>query len=133
MPIVPVDAQVTAADLMKAVTQLNARELEDFVGQVLALRAQRQTPALHGDEQALLQTINRGMADSFWRRYRELADKRRQESLTVEEHRELLSLSDELESAEVQRLTALTELARIRQLPLSLLLDELEIQPTAHG
>lgn len=133
MPTIQVDAEVTAADLMKAVTQLNARELDDFVGQVLALRAQRQAPALPGEEQALLQTINGGLTESFWTRYRELAAKRRQESLTAEEHGELLALTDELEKAAVQRVTALTALARIRQKPLSQLLAELGIQPTAHG
>ena len=117
---------------MKAVSQLNGRELDDFVVHVLAMRAQRAAPALSPGEGELLQRINQSLAGAFWPRYHELIDKRRQETLTPEEYRELLALSDEAERVEVQRLLALTELARLRQKPLGKLLDELGIQPAGH-
>jgi len=107
MPTLHLEAQVSAKDLLRAVEQLPATELDQFVSDVLHLRARRVAPTLAGEESDLLEQINRGMAEDARRRYRELIDKRRDEALTPEEHAELLRLTDEEEARNVDRLRAL--------------------------
>ncbi|MDF5724673.1 MAG: hypothetical protein PUP91_30260 [Rhizonema sp. PD37] len=46
MPVIQVEAQVSAEQLLKAVEQMQAQEFEVFVTQVLLLRAQREAPRL---------------------------------------------------------------------------------------
>ena len=48
-------------------------------------------------------------------RYNDLVGKRRAEQLTLDEHTELLALTDQIEQAEADRAAALASLAQIRQ------------------
>ncbi len=50
MPSVEVRSQVSLEELLKAVAQLGAQELEHFVAQVLALRGQGIAPRLAKEE-----------------------------------------------------------------------------------
>lgn len=84
-------------------------------------------------EKELLAAVNRGLSTEEWERYRELIDKRRAETLTSEEHAELIATTTELEEANVFRVRCLAELARRRQVPLRALMDELGIKPAIHG
>ncbi len=77
----------------------------------------------------LLRNINRGMPDELQNRYRELIAIRHAETLTESEHTELLHLTNQIEKYDTERLKYLTELARIRKISLTELLDELGIEP----
>ena len=77
----------------------------------------------------MLRNINRGMPDALQNRYRELIAGRRAETLTESEHAELLHLTNQVEKYDIERLKYLTELARIRKISLTELLDELSIEP----
>ena len=81
------------------------------------------------NEAELLRNINRGMPDELQNRYRELIAGRRAETLTESEHAELLHLTNQVEKHDTERLKYLTELARIRKISLTKLLDELGIEP----
>lgn len=129
MPTIQLQAQLSAEDLLRAVGQLEAGELERFVTEVLSLRAQRWAPALSATETELLQQINQGLPESLMVRYQELIVKRQTETLSSEEHAELLRLTDEVELGEAKRAQALIELARLRQVPLARLLNDLQIPP----
>lgn len=61
MPVVQVEAQVLTDELLKAVGRLSQPDLEQFVFQVIALRAQRQAPSLPRVESELLLKINEGI------------------------------------------------------------------------
>ena len=89
----------------------------------------RNTPRLSSRETELLQTINVGLPESFWSRYRELTDRRRAESLTAPERLELLSLADQAEEKTLQRTEALVALAQLRSISLDELRRSLGIQP----
>lgn len=87
---------------------------------------------LSREESELLQKINLGIAEEKWRRYRDLIAKRRAETLTTEEHQELIALSDQIEQANARRIGYLAELATRRKLSLETLMRELGIIAPAY-
>jgi hypothetical protein len=133
MPTVQVEAQLSFEDLLKAVEQLSPPELEQFVHQVIALQAHRKAPGLPKDEAELLLKINQGLPFDLQARYNELIAKRQAELLTPDEHTELLHLTEEVERQEGQRVRYMVELAHLRQLSLTQLLEELGLQPPEYA
>ena len=87
-------------------------------------------PCLNAAESRLFDDINRGVSEWDWSRYRQLVEKRQAEQLSAEEHVELTALSDHLERLNVRRLELLRELARLRNMTLPALMDQLGLQPT---
>jgi hypothetical protein len=129
MPTIQLEAQVSAKDLLRAVGQLEAADLDEFVDQVLALRAGRLAPSLSRDEGELFRRINEGLPEAVHARYQALTARRKAQDLTPEEHQELLGLIDQAELAEASRAQALVELARLRGKPLAALIEDLGIRP----
>jgi len=132
MPIVQVEAQVSTDELMKAVQQLSKNDLDQFVFQVVNLRAKRQAPGLAKNEAELLQKINQGLPSKIQKRYGELLEKRQAEDLSPEEQGELLSLTDQIEKLEARRVEYLVELSRLRETTITDLMKTLGIQPPAY-
>ena len=87
--------------------------------------------SLPRQEAELLRKINRSISQIQWERYDQLLAKRRTETLTPEELDELISLSDQIEAANVRRIKYLAELARLRNSTVSALIAELGIKPRA--
>jgi hypothetical protein len=85
---------------------------------------------LNADESALLQRVNLGLPPAKQRRYDDLVAKRQAEVLTDEEHEELIALSDEQEMIAADRLAALADLARLRDVPLAALVSSLGLAPS---
>jgi len=133
MPTVHVEAQLTKDELLKAVQQLSKNDLEQFVFQVVHLRAKRHAPGLPKTEAELLQKINQGLPVELQKRYSELIAKRQGEELTPEEHSELLSLTNQVEKLEASRVEYLAELARLRHSNLTDLTKALGIQSPAYA
>jgi hypothetical protein len=133
MPTIHLEAEVTRESLLKAVDQLNATELDQFVKDVLNLRARRRPDRLTSSESELLSKINDGLPDAMRARYTELIARRQQEQLTSEEHEELIVLTDSVEHREVERLAALAELAGSQGVTLSVLMERLGIPAPSDG
>jgi hypothetical protein len=133
MPTIPLQANLSTDDLIRAVDQFSPGELDDFVRRVLVLRARRQVRSLPAAEAGLLQRINQGLTSEQQARYRALIDRRDARTLTAQEHEELLRLTDQMEQAEADRAAALVELAQLRQVSVAQLLRDLGIQPASHG
>jgi hypothetical protein len=133
MPTIHLQAEVSRDALLGAVEQLSGAELDQFVAQVLQIRSRRGPARLGAAESELLARINQGFPEGLRERYAELIDRRRDESLTPEEHRELLRLTAEAERIEGDRLAALAELARLRGVPLRALMDDLGIPAPSDG
>jgi hypothetical protein len=129
MPTIEVRSQVSLDELLNGVAQLDMPELERFISQVLTLRAKRISPCLPKEEAGLLEKINQGLSPDAQRRYDELTAKRRAETLTSEEHQELLELIDRIERADAERAQTLTDLARLRKVSVTTLMSELGIRP----
>jgi hypothetical protein len=133
MPTIQLQADVSPADLLRAVDQLDAAELEKFVFEILAMRAKRQSPCLTSAEADLLQRINQGLPADQDALYRELVTKRQAQTLTPDEHVTLLQLTDQAELREANRAAALIELARRRRVSVDELMCDLGIHPPSNG
>src|SRR4030095_14318279 len=84
-------------------------------------------------ESELLLAINRGLSAEVSDRYGILMNRRRAGTLTTEEHQELLSLTDEAELLQAERIEQLAELAQLRGKPLGALMDELRIRLSSNA
>jgi len=133
MSTIHIEAQLSSDELLKAIRQLSLPELEQFVSQVIALQAQRKAPSLPHAEAELLIKINQGVAFEIQKRYDELIAKRRAETLTPDEHDELLRLTDQIEQLEAHRVEYLSKLAHLRRTSLTELMQNLGIRPPAYA
>jgi Tfp pilus assembly protein PilP len=133
MPNIEVNSQVYLSDLLNGVGQLNTNDLEQFVFQVLALRAKRIAPNVSNQEAEMLEKINQSLPFETQQRYNVLVTKRQSETLTPEEYQELLSLIDCIELADTERVQTLTKLAQLRNVSVTALMTKLNIRPPVYG
>ena len=89
------------------------------------LLARRKAPSLSAKETELLQAINRGVPAEIQQRYDSLRTKLRSETITSEEHEELLILVETIEQADAERLESLIVLSQLRQISLPDLIKQL--------
>ena len=85
---------------------------------------------LSHEESVLLQQINASLSSIEWERYRALLEKREAETLIVSEQAELIAFSDQIEAANVRRMQAVAELARLRNTTLPALVASLGLSPS---
>ena len=128
MPTVQITAQASTEELLRSVASLPAAELEQFVTRVLALRARLKAPTIPDQEANLLHKINIGLSAIQQQRFADLNLKRQEETLTDEEHQELLVLIEEMETKNVERIQNLSLLAQLRQVSLTTLMQNLGIK-----
>ena len=128
MTTMKVELQLSSDDLLKAVEQLSQADLKQFISQVIALQAQRTAPSLMQQESELLLKINQVISVEIQNYYNDLIAKRDTETLTDEEHRELLNLTEQIEKQQAQRIEYLVELANLRGISLNALMESLGIQ-----
>jgi len=133
MATIVLQAQISPDDLLKAADQLSLTELEQFLANLLALRARRRAPGLPTEEAELLIEINRGIPSETRARHEELLAKREAETLTPEEHEELLRVVEQVEALQAERVEHLARLARLRGVSLGTLMDDLGIRRADHG
>lgn len=129
----PVLAEASSDDLLRVVERLSEPEFERFVAGVLALRAGRSSSRLSAVETSLLQRINAGLPEPLHRRYDALIARRDARALSDAEQDELRRLTDEVESVEASRASALAELAAHRGVTLTALMDALGLSAPGHG
>lgn len=132
MPTIQIEADLSPDQLLKAARQLPRQEFDRFVGQVLRLRAERSAPVLPAAESELLQKINQGLPQAMQERLNELIQKRRAETISSKELRELKKLTDKIEKLDAERLELLTKLAALRNMPLRKLIKQLGLEPVSH-
>ncbi len=135
MPTVQVTSRVEIdfEEVLNGIARLGMTELEQFADKVIALQAQRRARSLPKNEAELLQKINQGLPPEVRKRYAELNAKLHEETIAPEEHQELLQLVDRIELADAERLQHLIELARIRNVSVDTLMNQLEIRRPAHA
>jgi hypothetical protein len=132
MPTIQVEAKVTRTDLLRAAQQLPTDELRAFVGDILGLQAQLNAPRLPARESELLLQVNQGLPAALDARCRELIPKRRNQTLSEEERRELVGLAEQVEQLQARRAAFLAELAQLRHITLAQLMHDLGISAPAH-
>jgi hypothetical protein len=115
-------------ELLKAVDDLSATDVEQVFDRVLFVRARHRAPVATPEETTLLQEINQGIPPELNDRYETLLEKRDEETITETEYTELLALSEQIENLGVKRIEALSELAAMRQVLLPQLMKDMGIQ-----
>ena len=112
---------------------------DTYILQILHESLQQQAPQknvgnqLPKEEADLIQIINQSLSDIEWQRYQVLIEKRNAETLTPDEHEELINVSEQLENANTNRIQALVKLAKLRHMSIDALMAELDLKPLAHG
>lgn len=130
MTSVQITSQVNIGldQLLSSISELETPALEQFVGEVNSLLAQRKAPVLPQREAELLEQINQGLTEETQQRYDALQIKLQDEEITPKEHQELLSLIGTVEAATVKRLESLVELSQLREIYLDTLMEELGLE-----
>ena len=85
--------------------------------------------SIPADETKSLRTINRRLPPDVHRRYEQLKARLRAETLTSEEHKELISLTDQVEQMNVEQIEALVKLGQLWHMSLRETMDKLGIRP----
>ncbi|TYQ23682.1 hypothetical protein [Pseudanabaena sp. UWO310] len=80
-------------------------------------------------ELELLQQINRALPAELQQQYNDLSAKMRSQTITPEEHQDLLQLIDIVEQADGDRLKHLIQLSQLRNISLTELMEQLQIYP----
>ena len=127
MSSIKIESQISFQDLLKGVEQLEIKDLEEFVESVLKIRAKKVAPSLSNKESALLKKINKPLPKKLQERFEVLNQKRKEETLTSAEQKELINITKKFESLNVLRLKALADLSKIRQTPVRELMNQLGI------
>ena len=111
------------------VAQAEGLDVSALMREAVEARVRQYDPARPLAEADLLLRINRSFSESFWDTYRALIAKRRAETLTSQEQQELIGMSDQLEAWHVERLRYLVKLAKLRQVSLDALTQQLGLRP----
>ena len=72
-----------------------------------------------------MQKINTGLPNKLLKQYNILQEKRINENLTKKEHTGLLKLTEKIEEFDIERMKTLIELAKIRNITLNKLSEQL--------
>lgn len=80
-------------------------------------------------ELELLQKINQALPEELQQQYNDLSAKMRSQTITPEEHQNLLKLIDIVEKADCDHLQNLIQLSHLRNISLAELMEQLQIYP----
>jgi hypothetical protein len=130
MTTLEIKSKMPLAELLDSLKQLGDDELGEVVATAVRLRASQRGRVLPEHEATLLQQINKTLTQADQERLNILIEKRQAETLTAAELAELIMLTDLVEEIQVERLSALIELAAVRGLSLEALKKSLNL-PTA--
>jgi len=105
---------------------------EEYTSRLLRnslLKGKPNAPVLSQEEARLLEVINQGLSAVEMDRYAGLVRKRQSETISGPEVEELRDLTERLEELGVLRAESLAKLARIRGVPMDVLMEQLQLQP----
>jgi len=114
-------------DLLNAVKKMPADEFDAFLEAACRVRMPAPRSTLSAKETHLIQRINRGLPLKLRERYEHLRKQLKRGRLAAKEHEELLKLTHEAETRDAERAAALLELAKLRHVPVRVLIKQLGI------
>lgn len=123
----------SVATLFHEAEQLDNRSLDAFIDNILSLRTQRETPDKQKEEAILLKKINKSLSIEQIERFRAFNQKRIEGNISEQEYSELLILLEKVEKLNVNRLKYLTTLARLRNISVRELMNQLDISNPING
>ena len=116
-------------DILNGMAELETNELEKFIQKVGNLIARRKAAHLPERESDLLVKINKAILPTLQKRYEVLLAKNSAETITPQEHEELLKIIHKIENKNAERLEYLIELSRLRNISLDALMTQLSLHP----
>lgn len=120
--------QVGFDDLVQSVSRLNTAELTAFFEKLNhAIGGQKSLSPL-GEEAILLKQIKAIIPMSVIRRFKELQVKQHDNTISEKEAEEILVITDFIEEKSAERIELLAALSKIRHIPLSDLVKELQLK-----
>jgi len=127
-----VDADIAQA--WESASTAKRKRLQAQIRKWLEVSAEtKKVPHLSRRESELLLRISQDLAPQNRQRIEELTDKMEFESITDQEHAELLRLSGEAEKLAGERLRAVIELAKYRKVSVDELMKQLGMEPGRHA
>ena len=120
-------------ELLKTVRQLSVEEFQLFYAKIQAIRSQKTPIDISEQEKKVLTKVNAPFSRKKQIRFHYLIAKRDLHTLTEEEYRELLSLTQAFEKYELRRLKLLTKLADIKKITLPEVIDYYNIRPLTNA
>lgn len=124
--------QRTKLELIKMIMNIQSEELLERLKLFLQQTGgptDKEAPVLTEAESRLLLKINEDLPEEVQIRYHELTTKSVEETLTEEEHQELLGLIPQVEAKSAERLKYLIELAALWKVSVDEVMDRLGITP----
>jgi len=115
--------------IFQTLSLLSLSDLDQVMKQVIGLRKQKLPGVLSQIEADLLKRINTPPPFEIQQRYDYLNGLRKKEKLTDDEYQELLELTSFTENLNVKRLENLLQLAKLRNISLDDLIEQLELKP----
>lgn len=88
---------------------------------------------LTADETRLFKSINKGFSDEFWTKLANLNKKRQTFTLDESERKDLIEMTEALDTVNLERMKALIELSTIRQIDLDILMNQLGLNNGKHN
>ena len=120
--------EITTENLLNAVVQMPESDFARFLQKANALRKKQHIHKISRKESGLILKINTVFPTDKRELYNRLYAKFREESLSENEHQELLALNDEFEILNAERLKYIGELAKIRKQTLEEVISDLQIK-----
>lgn len=128
MSVLQIKTELGFNELLNVVEQLDTSELETLIAKVVTLRAKRKKSYCTEQESELLLKINQTLPANTQQRFNDLFSKRQAEQLSLDEQQELINLNAQIEQANVERITLIQELAKLRGLTLEAMMENLGIE-----
>ena len=85
------------------------------------------------EEEGLLKKISLGLSEEFWNEYRSLVEKRQKEAVDEVELACLIEMTRQIESANAKRMEYLAALAKLRNVSLTNVMEQLGIKPETYA
>lgn len=100
-------------------------DMGQYAKELIVNNLQVETSETRSKESLLLETINQGFPEVFWKRFRHLERKRKKYIISEPELQELIGLTEQIEAMNVERIKALIELSKHWQIDLDVLIKKL--------
>lgn len=123
-------SQLTPALILRELGKMNVSDMEGVLRKLQRLSATKKG-ALKANEARLLETINATLPLDERTAYRSLSTRRQNGTLTPAEHRELLRLTDAVETLNARRMQSVVKLAALRKTTVPELMERLGLESLA--
>jgi ribosome-interacting GTPase 1 len=128
MSTVRVEVQLSSEQLFKAVEQLNQPELEEFVSKLVILYTHKKASTLLKEETELFLRMHQGITIDSNTTCEKFIDLKKIASLSQEEYKALLYLSEKIDRMQAERIEYMAELAKLRGISLTKLMEDIGLQ-----